>query len=59
MSWYLGTFVNMDKLHAPVQSARMTGLIIAAIALLLSLVVLHLGIRVLMAPGAAPERRDG
>ncbi|MBE03185.1 methyl-accepting chemotaxis protein [uncultured Marinobacter sp.] len=50
VSWYLGTFVNMDKLHAPVQSARMTGLIIAAIALLLSLVVLHLGIRVLMAP---------
>ncbi|KMQ74434.1 methyl-accepting chemotaxis protein [Marinobacter subterrani] len=50
VNWYLGTFVNDDKISAPVQSARMTGLVIAAIALIVSLVVLRLGIRVLLAP---------
>lgn len=48
--WRLGTFVNTDKIKAPVQSARVTGLIIAAIGLIVSLVILHLGTRVLMAP---------
>ncbi|MBW0146253.1 methyl-accepting chemotaxis protein [Marinobacter arenosus] len=50
VDWYLGTFVNQDKINAPVQSARVTGLIIAVIGLLVSLVVLHIGIKVLMAP---------
>ncbi|WP_341581990.1 methyl-accepting chemotaxis protein [Marinobacter metalliresistant] len=50
VNWYLGTFVNDDKINAPVQSARMTGLVMAAIGLIVSLVVLHLGIKVLMAP---------
>ncbi|WP_273203418.1 methyl-accepting chemotaxis protein [Marinobacter subterrani] len=50
VNWYLGTFVNDDKISAPVQSARMTGLVIAVIALIVSLVVLHLGIRALLAP---------
>ncbi|KPQ01554.1 MAG: chemotaxis signal relay system methyl-accepting signal transducer [Marinobacter sp. HL-58] len=50
VDWYLGTFINEDKINAPVQAARVTGLIIAVIGLLVSLVVLHFGIRVLMAP---------
>ncbi len=50
VDWYLGTFVNEDKINAPVQAARITGLVIAVIGLLVSLVVLHFGIRVLMTP---------
>jgi methyl-accepting chemotaxis protein len=50
VDWYLGTFVNEDKINAPVRSAIMTGLIMAVIGLLVSLVVLHLGIRTLMSP---------
>ena len=50
VDWYLGTFVNEDKLGAPVREAIITGLIIAAIALLVSLFALHYGIRVLMTP---------
>lgn len=50
VDWYLGTFVNEDKINAPVRSAIMTGLILAVIGLLISLVVLHLGIRILMRP---------
>ena len=50
VEWYLGTFVNADKINAPVQSARMTGLVMAVIGLIVSLVLLHLGIKVLMAP---------
>jgi len=29
VDWYLGTFVNVDKINAPMQSARTTGMIIA------------------------------
>jgi methyl-accepting chemotaxis protein len=50
VEWYLGTFINEDKINAPVQAARVTGLIIAVIGLLVSLVILRFGIRVLMAP---------
>ena len=50
VSWYLGTFINVDKINASVHSARVGGLIIAVIALLVSLVVLHFGIKILMAP---------
>ncbi|WP_298447112.1 methyl-accepting chemotaxis protein [uncultured Marinobacter sp.] len=50
VDWYLGTFVNQDKINAPVRSAMVTGAIIAIVGLLVSLVVLHLGIRTLMAP---------
>ena len=50
VDWYLGTFVNQEKIHAPVRTAIMTGLIMAVIGLLVSLIVLHLGIRTLMAP---------
>ena len=50
VDWYLGTFVNQDLISAPVQSARMTGLAMAVIGLLVSLVVLHFGIKVMMAP---------
>lgn len=50
VDWYLGTFINEDKINAPVQEARVAGLIIAVIGLLVSLVVLHFGIRALMAP---------
>ncbi len=50
VDWYLGTFVNQDLISAPVQSARMTGLVMAVIGLLISLAVLHVGIKVMMAP---------
>jgi methyl-accepting chemotaxis protein len=50
VDWYLGTFVNEDKINAPVQSARTVGLIMAIVGLLVALVILHFGIRVLMAP---------
>ena len=50
VDWYLGTFINLDKINAPVASARSTGLIMAAIGLLISLAVLHVGVRMLMAP---------
>nr|WP_281494859.1 methyl-accepting chemotaxis protein [Marinobacter sp. S6332] len=50
VDWYLGTFVNEDKIHAPVRSAIMAGAVIAVIGLLVSLIVLHFGIRTLMAP---------
>ena len=50
VEWYLGTFINEDKINAPVHAARVTGLIIAVIGLLVSLVILRFGIRVLMAP---------
>jgi len=50
VEWYLGTFVDKDRLKAPLQKARITGLVIAVIGLLISLIVLHYGIRVLMAP---------
>ncbi|MDX1551117.1 MAG: methyl-accepting chemotaxis protein [Marinobacter sp.] len=50
VDWYLGTFINEDKINAPVKAARVAGLIIAVIGLLVSLIVLHFGIRVLMTP---------
>ncbi|KEF32412.1 Methyl-accepting chemotaxis protein [Marinobacter nitratireducens] len=50
VDWYLATFVNQDKLNAPVQDARVSGLIIAAVGLLISLVILRFGINVLLAP---------
>ncbi|EBA01269.1 Methyl-accepting chemotaxis protein [Marinobacter sp. ELB17] len=50
VDWYLGTFVNVDKINAPMQSARMTGMIIALVGLLVSLFILHAGIKILMAP---------
>lgn len=50
VDWYLGTFVNEDKINAPVQSARTVGLIMAVVGLLVSLVILHFGIGILMAP---------
>ncbi|PFG52581.1 methyl-accepting chemotaxis sensory transducer with Cache sensor [Marinobacter sp. LV10R520-4] len=50
VDWYLGTFVNVDKINAPMQSARTTGMIIALVGLLVSLFILHAGIKILMAP---------
>ncbi|MFL1453189.1 methyl-accepting chemotaxis protein [Marinobacter sp. GN3S48] len=50
VDWYLGTFVNEDMIHEPVAAARVTGIIIALVGLVISLLVLHFGIRVLMAP---------
>ncbi|MDX1598515.1 MAG: methyl-accepting chemotaxis protein [Marinobacter sp.] len=50
VDWYLGTFVNQDLIHEPVAAARVTGIIIALAGLAISLIVLHFGIRVLMAP---------
>ena len=50
VDWYLGTFVNQDKINAPVASARTTGLIMAVIGLFISLALLHVGVKVLLAP---------
>ncbi|WP_100640683.1 methyl-accepting chemotaxis protein [Marinobacter salexigens] len=50
VDWYLGTFVNEDKITAPVRGAIITSVIIAAIGLLVSLLILHFGIRILMTP---------
>lgn len=50
VSWYLGTFVNQSMINAPVRAARITGTIVAVVALLLTLVILHFGLRVLMRP---------
>lgn len=50
VNWYLGTFINEDLINGPVREARTTGIVIAIIALLVSLVVLRFGIRVLMKP---------
>jgi methyl-accepting chemotaxis protein len=50
VEWYLGTFVDEDRLNAPLQKTRITGLVIAVIGLILSLVILHYGIRFLMTP---------
>lgn len=50
VDWYLGTFIDQDKLNAPIADARSTGLMMAAVGLLLSLAALHLGMKVLMAP---------
>ncbi|MBB5320552.1 methyl-accepting chemotaxis protein [Marinobacter oulmenensis] len=50
VKWHLGTVVNSDQIHQPVVSARTTGLTIAALGLIIALIVLHFGIRTLMAP---------
>ncbi|EON92560.1 methyl-accepting chemotaxis sensory transducer [Marinobacter lipolyticus SM19] len=50
VDWYLGTFVNQDMIHEPVAAARVTGIIMALAGLVISVLVLHFGIRVLMAP---------
>lgn len=50
VKWHLGTVVNSDQIHQPVVNARVTGLTIAAVGLLIALIVLHFGIRALMAP---------
>lgn len=50
MDWYLGTFINEDKINAPVENARTIGLIMAVIGLIVSLLILHFGIKALMAP---------
>ena len=50
VDWHLGIMVNKDRISAPVTSARKTGLVIAVIGLMLSLLVLHIGLRILMSP---------
>lgn len=50
VDWYLGILVNDASINAPVEQARRTGLIIAIVALAISLAVLHFGIRYLMGP---------
>ncbi|MBY5935970.1 methyl-accepting chemotaxis protein [Marinobacter nauticus] len=50
VDWYIGSVVNWDKIHEPVVAARATGITIAIVGLLIALVILHFGIRALMAP---------
>ncbi|GGC71464.1 methyl-accepting chemotaxis protein PctA [Marinobacter halophilus] len=50
VDWYLVTFVNEDLINAPIVEARVGGLTIAGVGLIIALVALYFGIRVLMAP---------
>ncbi|WP_097461434.1 methyl-accepting chemotaxis protein [Mangrovitalea sediminis] len=50
VDWYLGIFVDRDKIMAPVNQARWTGLIIAVVGLLVALIILQIGLKVLMRP---------
>ncbi|MGC8118926.1 methyl-accepting chemotaxis protein [Marinobacter sp. VGCF2001] len=50
VDWYMGSVVNWDKIQEPVVAARATGMTIAVVGLLIALVILHFGIRTLMAP---------
>ncbi|WP_404362628.1 methyl-accepting chemotaxis protein [Marinobacter sp.] len=50
VDWYLATFANESLISAPVREARMTGLIVAALALVITLVLLHFILRTLMTP---------
>ncbi|QBM16992.1 methyl-accepting chemotaxis protein PctB [Marinobacter sp. JH2] len=50
VDWYIGSVVNWDQITQPVVDARMTSLIITFVGLILALIILHIGIRALMAP---------
>ncbi|MDC0664302.1 methyl-accepting chemotaxis protein [Marinobacter sp. SS21] len=50
VNWYLGTFVNETLLNGPLADARITGGIVALLSLVITLFVLHLGIRALLKP---------
>ncbi len=50
VNWYLGTFVNEAVLNGPLVEARITGAVVALLSLVVTLVVLHLGIRLLLKP---------
>ncbi|WP_323750967.1 methyl-accepting chemotaxis protein [Marinobacter sp.] len=50
VDWYIGSFVNWDKITQPVVNARIAGLTVAIIGLIVALILLHFGIRALMAP---------
>ncbi|WP_203140988.1 methyl-accepting chemotaxis protein [Marinobacter mangrovi] len=50
VDWYLGAFANDDKIMAPVQSARVTGTIVAIVGIIVTLILLNIGVRVLMKP---------
>ncbi|MCD1631392.1 methyl-accepting chemotaxis protein [Marinobacter shengliensis] len=50
VEWYLVTFVNEDLINAPIVEARVGGLVIAAVGLIVALVALYFGIRLLMVP---------
>ncbi|MBE0484893.1 methyl-accepting chemotaxis protein [Marinobacter sp.] len=50
VDWYLVTFVNDDLVNAPIVEARVWGLTIAGVGLVIAMVALYFGIRILMAP---------
>lgn len=50
VDWYLGTFSDEALINAPLHAARTTGLIVAVISLVVSLVLLNIGIRYLLRP---------
>ena len=50
VDWYLVTFVNEDLINAPIVEARVGGLTIAGVGLVIALIALYFGIRFLMAP---------
>ncbi|WP_166260204.1 methyl-accepting chemotaxis protein [Marinobacter salicampi] len=50
VDWYLATFANESLINAPVQEARITGIVFALAALVVALVILHLALKTLMKP---------
>ncbi|UDL07086.1 methyl-accepting chemotaxis protein [Marinobacter sp. CA1] len=50
VEWYLGTFANEDLINGPLYDARVTGIIVAIVSLVVTLILLNIGIRVLMKP---------
>ena len=50
VDWYLATFASEDLINGPLHDARVTGVIVAIVSLIVSLVLLNLGIRVLLRP---------
>ncbi|PAV26406.1 methyl-accepting chemotaxis sensory transducer with Cache sensor [Tamilnaduibacter salinus] len=60
VTWYLGALANENDIMAPVIDARTTGIIIAVVALVITLILLHFGIRKLLAPvrGLRDAMRD-
>lgn len=50
VDWYLGAFANDQLIMAPVHEARVTGSVVAVIGIILTLIILHFGVRALMKP---------
>lgn len=50
VNWHLGIFSDTDVIMAPVKQARIAGLLTTLVGVALALVLVHFGLRLLMAP---------